>query len=1338
MKGYSYWKTLAFTVAMLFALTASTAAADDGGWYFTHFTSENSGLSFNNANDVSQDSNGFIWVATEDGLNRFDGTRFVTYYRDRLGVNTDFITDLCPDAEGNMWIGTDAGATFYSYMDDAFFPLDAVSDNGVKINSKVTQISIGRDGKVWLSVNGHGLFSYDRGSGELKNYFSRNGRSILPANIRSFLIDSNGEFYLALYFADLWHSDSSLKNIEKVSLEGWKDNDDIMSIVQNPVDNTVYLAAWQNGLCQADLRKGVFKTLIDNKVGFRPTDLHVDRDKGVWLSTTGGLYRYDALDGSVKRFSHSVDNKFSIADDAASAVFLDRSNGLWVATLSSGINWSAAFQRNFTRYCEADGEPLLGCYVIDMAVGGDGKVWAVTEKKGLLHMGDDGLFHRYRSAELPNSIFSICSDENYLWLGSWTGIFRMDIRTGKITAYGRDELTSGLRDNKVHKLFRTSSNEILVGTTLGMMRYDRASDRFVPLPVFSGMYVTDIAEALDGTLWVSSYADGISRYSMAEDRVLCHYGHDETGERHLPADKIMSVIIDRDGTLWAGAYGGGIMRHDRESNSFEVFNDLKNNRIAFSMIRDEDGAMWVATSDGLTSFSLPFSDVRYYTVGDGLLDGMVDGHTALRTPDGNLWFSSHNGIISFNPRKFYMDGKMPPIALTALYIGGKQVAPGKDSPIAVNVNEVRKMTLSSRQNTFGFSMSLLGFSSPATNSMYYMLDGYDNEWHRLDDGSVFTYQNVPAGKYTLRIKGMDSSGIWNDVHPPLAITVRAVFYKTTAAYLIYAFLLSVLMVVMARYSSSVAVKRERKRSEKAKRVREEELFREKMDFFSNIIHEIKTPLTLIKTPLQNIISSGDFSGDVMEDLNVISNSTDYLDKLVKELLEFIRIEEHGWVMDYRKLDIVERISFLYFNFKETAKNRNLKMTFVHPDGPIMINADEAGLLKILNNLFSNAVKYAETYICVEAADEGDGYVRVSFRNDGMKIPDARKEEIFKPFIQFSGEKSPYSQSFGIGLPLARTLAEMHGGTLTLDNGDVTEFILRLPVRSPERAADASSVGTEISENADDAHLPDSPAASAPDSRPVDETKPTLLVVEDNVELASYMVRKLGAEYNAFTVPSAEQAMDVLTRLNVDIILSDISLGGMSGIELCGKVTSDINYSHIPVIMLSALSSPEVKVKCMEAGACLYIEKPFSLEYLMESVRVIAKKRRSLKDAHFSGSGESDPGEFVLTDSDAVFLKRLEEAVTDNLSDTEFGPDELAAAALVSRSTLVRKMKSLLDMTPNDYIKTRRLNAAASMLKNGAKRINDVCYAVGFNTPSYFAKCFKKQFGVLPADYMKNA
>lgn len=357
-----------FLCLLPFAVSVECRAAiGDNRWYFSHFTSSYSGLSFNNVTAVSQDSNGFIWISTEDGLNRFDGTSFERYYKEQLGVNTDFITSLCPDSEGNMWIGTDDGVTFYSHKDDCFFPVDKVSDKGTKISGKVTQISIDRDGTVWMSVNGLGLFSYYPETGELRNWFTENGHTVLPANIRSFYIDGNGEFWLALYFLDLWHSDASLESIEPARLEGWKSNDDIMAIVRNPSDNSVYLAAWQNGLCAADLRKGTFRTVIENRIGFRPTDLAIDRDKGIWLSTTGGLFRYDSVSGAVERFGSSPEDKFSLADENATAVFVDRSNGLWVGTLSSGLNYSAAFQRNFDKYYLADNETLKGCYVMDMS-----------------------------------------------------------------------------------------------------------------------------------------------------------------------------------------------------------------------------------------------------------------------------------------------------------------------------------------------------------------------------------------------------------------------------------------------------------------------------------------------------------------------------------------------------------------------------------------------------------------------------------------------------------------------------------------------------------------------------------------------------------------------------------------------------------------------------------------------------------------------------------------------------------------------------------------------------------------------------------------------------------
>ena len=474
---------------------------------------------------------------------------------------------------------------------------------------------------------------------------------------------------------------------------------------------------------------------------------------------------------------------------------------------------------------------------------------------------------------------------------------------------------------------------------------------------------------------------------------------------------------------------------------------------------------------------------------------------------------------------------------------------------------------------------------------------------------------------------------------------------------------------------------------------------------------------MIHTPLQQIQASGHLSPADRDNLQAICNGTHYLDQLVRELLDFVRVEKRGYKLDCKPMNIVERTGFLCSTFQETAKARNLRLSFTAERDNIRIDADESAMNKILNNLLHNALKYAESYIEVEARKE-DGNAVVSIRNDGPIIPSEHRSRIFEPFVQYGND----AKGVGIGLSLAHTLAELHGGRLVLDDDTTcTDFILTLPLyRASEEAT-----GEEEQ------------AAVAPGDEPEKPGLPTLLIVEDNTDLAAYLKRKLQDEYRTLTAATAERALELLRQQEADLILSDIALNGMSGLDLCKKVCTDFETSHIPVILLSALSSTRSKVVGMECGASLYIEKPFNMEYLQACIRNILDKRSTLKNAFRSKVMPLAAHLYNLPHSDEEFLSRLDSIILANISDPNFSNEQLAEAFFLSKSTLNRKIKGLLDTTPNDYIRTKRLVVAAQMLTENHCRINEVCYSVGFNTPSYFAKCFKKFYGILPAEYMKE-
>ena len=1313
MKRSIFSRILSGMTAVLASVCVVQAQQPD--YSFINLNASNSTLSFNKVHVITQDAKGFIWMGTADGLNRYDGRKFRAFGSEDLGTESAFVVSLCADDKGNLWVGTDTGITWYNYEMDAFMPLSQKSDKGTVASNKVSRISIDKEGTVWFSVLHQGLFSYD--GKNLVNYFYEDGEVTLPAGIRAFFKDSNGVFWFSLYFNDLYWSDDNLKTIHRAEIgqDGrFFSGDDIMSICRNPVSNTLFIASNNRGLCEVDIRSRSAKVIIPNDIGYVVEAMSCDRNQHVWLSTTKGLYCYDIVQKSIQHYTGDPANPYSISENHIFDAFVDESNGLWVATYSKGVDYSGHSQLWFDkRYCTTDGKSLSGALMRSMTTDDEGNVWIASEEKGLYRYSSiSGTLHRYGKGLLPDNLFGICHDDGKLWIGSFQGIYRLDIATSKVKLYSRFDDSSDFKDSKIYSLYKTSDSDLYFGTTLGLFKYDREDDSFHGVKEFNGVFVVDIIEDRKGVLWMASYADGIFSYEPSTGKVDNYRKRSE--DRPVPCDKIMSLFEDSTGKIWAASFGSGFFTLENSRTEGAILNKNTSeallSNVFYKILEDNEGCLWLSSDKGIVAYNPASGQLRSFMESDGLLDNAFNYNSACKLSDGRMIFGSTNGLVIFSPSRMAAPSVNSEILITDFSVNGRTVKPShNDSYLARHINETEKIVLKPGDNSFGFGISILGSGSAAGHTVECMLEGYDKDWRKSTSDMQFVWENVPAGKYRLCVREQDGGA-----HSPIEIIVKQKFYKSTGAVIAYIVLAILLAGAVIRgFYRNAARKAERTRKE-YEHAKDEELFRDKLSFFASVIHEIKTPLTLIKTPLQNIISTQSLSDNVRDDLSVIARSSDYLDQLVKELLEFIRLEKHGYVLEYKTVDIIERINFLCFNFKDTAKAKNIRLNFRHEDEQLLINADDSGLSKILNNLIHNAVKYAESTIEISAARSEDT-VKIMIENDGPIIPEERRKEIFKPFVRFDNNTEAYAQSFGIGLSLARNLSELHGGRLTLADSERTCFVLTLPLKSSVKEQEAE-IPSEIYGN--------------------DETMPLLMIVEDNADLLEYLKNKLSDEYRILTSQSAEKARNLLKKYTIDIILTDISLQGMSGIELCAEVTSDFETSHIPVIILSAISNNDTKVLCIQSGAAMHIEKPFSMEYLKVCLNAEYTKRRSQikPQAYMSGISTED---IAVPGSDREFIENLDRIIYENIADPELSNEQLAEALFISKATLIRKVKGLLGTTPNDYVRIQRLNLAAKMLLKEGCRISDICYSVGFNTPSYFTKCFKKQYGVLPAEYMKQ-
>ena len=1284
---------------------------------FSHFNKENSGLSYDSVREIFQDSRGYVWVGTYKGLSRYDGKRFKNYDRKDFGVTSDFINVIREDLEGNLWIGTDNGVVVYDYAADMFSRLsDMVPEEDKVPDDRIFAIERNSAGVMWISSRDNGLFSFNPQTGAFRHH----PMGETPVNnIYRITIDRNDNMYLVVYCDDICITDAEASFCSPLNVgKGLFKGDDVEGVVVSGRSNDIiYVASKRNGLVEVDVRSGRHTTLYKLPRDVRPKNLTYDSGRCLWLSTTNGLISYSLYSGESHVYQTDPNDQFSLSDSYITDVCKDSEGRLWVGTQYGGLDCCSPAHSNFTKcYTLSDGTSLEGAIVRSFAEDSKGNLWVATERKGLLKYSE-GRLQRHK-ADIPQAVLALMDDGDCLWIGSQKGISRMDYRTSVVKKYIPFDTEN--RDNRVVTIYKSHAGDIFVATTIGVMKYDRTKDRFEMLPQLTGITIEHMAEDSRGILWMASYSTGVYSYDILHNQLKSHYSP-QKGSPDIP-DMISSVCVDAADNTWIVGFSSGFFHYSRKDDSFRNYSTKTlqplPTDVFFRAICDDFGHLWLSSDAGLVDFERVKQDIRVYSKADGLLDNEFT-KAAIQLRGGLIAFGSANGFIIFNPRNMRGGDQHSQVTITDMYLDYEPVDSGlKDGIFSGNIDLQDKVTLKYTENSFGFSFAVLNSAYPASDRILCMLEGHDQQWSDVSVIKAMHWTDVPAGTYSLLLSNGEFSGNFVGSHKALTIVVKPKFWASPLGVLIIVLLVSALLTIVVYVILRSQKIREKRRIEEYRVRKEQEMMKEKMMFFSNIIHEIKTPLTLIRTPLQKILSSGSCSEELKDEIEVISSSTDYMNDLVRELLEFVRLEEHGYVLDLKNIDIVDRVGFLCFNFYEAAKSRNLKIQFTHEPDALMSAVDTIAFRKIINNLLDNGIKYAESYIKVNLSLEGDCFV-VSFRNDGAAIPVSRRESIFQPFVQFSAEQAPYSQSFGIGLAYARNLAELHGGTLTLGECDLyTEFVLTMPVTIAPSVALEENI-EEIVKKSD---------------------LPLVMIVEDNAGLLTYLKKNLKADYNVMAVQSAEKALTLLKTYKADIIITDIALQGMSGMELCRKINSDESLAHIPVIVVSAISSVETKMKCMEFGAMNYIEKPYSMDYLKACIKGALDKRATMRATYgkMSFSAEALSGNIINRDED--FLKRLEKIVTENMSNPSFSNKQLEEMLYMGHSTLNRKMKALLDTTPNDYIRTKRLTLAADMLEKGGHRVNEVCYAVGFNSPSYFAKCFKKAYGELPAEWgkMKSA
>ena len=1203
------------------------------------------------------------------------------------------------------------------------------ADDGSRITENIPQIVLAPDSTVWIAAGSQGFFRYDSGAKTLTRIHSdKTGRRTYSA--RNICFTAQNAICITLDDGNIYLSEDNLASVTPLFPEGGG-----TEAFRNRYTNRLVSGAFNKmyactslGLFEINLAAKRFRKIDLPHSNNYVRDLLILKNDEFWVATESAL---EILDGNLREAASlhgDHRNPYALQTNSLYCLYKDKEDNVWIGTYFAGVayTWDESIMSIRRYYANSEGCDM-GYYIREIVPDEDGNLWIGTESQGLTRL-DQRLDNIVQIPidENGNScnIHGLCCDGDFVWVGTYEQT-RSLVRIHRRTLASKSYPSAG---KEIYTICRTSGGELWIGTTSGLKRYDRAADRFVSDSAIRS-HVYHIREDSSGNIWAATYSDGLYKYDAMKD-AWRHYLYAERDTASLATNKVLSVFEDSRSRIWLTTEGGGLCRYDSEADSFVRYKSRLPFDTCYRIEEDAQGVFWITSNKGLIRFDAEALSYYVFTTDDGLLNNQFNYSSLCKTEDGRIYAGSSDGFISFDPAKLKPYNGRFPIVLTDFMPYNKSIGAGSDSLQAPkSITHLDRIDLAPDENSFSVRVAAISYRSPNAAHMRYKLEGFDSEWHRVSNNTI-SYSNLPFRSYRLVVEGLDSKGAPNGIARSLEIRIRPPFYLSGIAYACYAALALTTVVLLYRLANRRALRKRETEIEKIERSKERELYVAKFDFFTNVAHEIRTPLSLIRGPLENIVAKTGDSPDreLHEELRTMQSNTDRLTTLINQLLDFRKAEQQGFRLHPVECDVREMVENICLRFVTMARQKHIDFAFELPAEKLQASADKEALTKIVSNLLSNALKYAQSYARLKMTVENDpARFRVTVVNDGPVVPEGMREKIFQPFVQYRDGKHVIAGT-GIGLTLARSLAELHGGTLIMDpSTEINRFVLTVPV-----VHQSAGVRTEEPEIAP-GELRENTTAPQDDA----SKKPALLIVEDDPEMQAFIVRHMAPAYRTVTADNGRLALERLAKNEpFDLILSDVMMPEMDGFELCRRVKSDLQYSHIPVLLLTAKTDVASKVEGLGTGADLYVEKPFSLEYLRASISALLSNRELVR-RHFLESPFAKSETLTYSKADENFMCKLDQYIMQHLEQAELSVKEMAEEMCMSSSNLFRKLKAITGKSPNEYLRIKRLKKAAELLQQNEYGVTEISLLVGFSSSTYFSSCFKKQFGITPTDFREG-
>jgi len=1315
--------------------------------YFRGISVDN-GLSQSTVYNIVQDTLGFMWMATQDGLNRYDGENFTIYRPSKIDKNSlqsNYIRSTYLDHKGLLWVGGNQGVSRYDYGSNSFHNYKFPRKSGEWYISSIIQDA----GKlIWASSSVGEIFYLDQSSGQFK-----------PVNFEASVFDIKSitrlerleNILLVGTDVGLFKLNTTTKKLTAVNLG-----------VSRPRINEVFIdGEWLwvgtegNGLIKYNLDGTAlsnYRHISGNEGSLPDNDVRgicKDQQGNLWLGTFKGLSILDLKDNTFQNYYHHASIPYTISQNSVRCVYRDKQNGMWMGTFYGGINYYHHNDIKFNLLNQNTGNLSLNDQVINIIKQDHkGDFWIGTNDKGLNYWNRQAGTIKYytykesgQGALSSNNIKSIAFDQSgKILVGTHNmGLNHFDPATGTSKIY-RHNITNpkSIAGDMVYALLKDHKNRIWVGTRTGFDEFNVADQSFSHIYMdkagkrLTSDEVTYLMEDSKKRIWIGT-TNGLNLFYP--DNML----FDNFPGTLLSNDVVNCIAEDHKKRIWIGTRDG-LNLFDENTRSFITFNTRKDfiRGTIYGILVDDEGYLWISTNKGLIKYHPDTRKLQVFDNKDGLQNNQFNLYAFCRASDGMMLFGGINGISYFYPNALKQDPLKLKVTFTGLEVFNKTVVPDDGNDILdQHIDQAKKLTFEHEFKQFTIFFNAFNYISPNKTKYRYKLDGFDNEWQITDNMSKASYTNLQPGKYVFHVKAVGPQGENSEVKS-LDIVIMPPWWNSNWFYLLMTLLAAaagyfVYRVVSERIRTLHQLKMERMEREKVNYINQM-----KMDFFTNVSHEFRTPLTLILAPLEEIMSKPVADKALRKHHELMLLNAKRLYHLVDQLFEFKKTELGTKKLVVGKADMVSFIHEAYNSFIALSEKNNIKYTFSSTEARLPFYFDKDAVEKILLNLLSNAFKYTANggIITVELARKNnDAVIKVS--DTGIGIDVQHQERIFDRFYQVNGQEMNLGS--GVGLAFTKRLIELHHGTITVEStpGKGSIFTVVIPLSDERYDSDehTESPRYQLSiENDLEQSAVEKEEDTGMEATTEGQEKEKLLVVDDNPEIVGYLKNYFSNIYQVSIAYDGKEALTLLEEEQVDLIICDVMMPEMDGIHFCKKIKQNIQTCHIPVILLTAKNETDHQIKGLEVGADDYVTKPFSITLLEAKLQNISRSRKRLKE-YYSSSKEIIPENIAFNTLDEDFLRKAIAIIELHIPETDFSVDKFSREIGMSRSNLYLKLKAITGESATDFIKRIRFKKAVEFMESRQYTIAQVAYMSGFNSPSYFSTAFKQYYDCMPTEYL---